>query len=142
MKEKVIIKHLEECSENLYSDIIKCVLYHNSPYFNVWCNNVALSLYRINKVLFMKDIHNPKFFDAAFGGLGEDLHDTECNLYAFYADIDDNPFYSKFEITPDLVKKVFHTNCEIQKEVIALNTADGIHSISEWECILQDLVKE
>lgn len=122
----------------VYKELRGLTLHH-------WANEIATPLCRINKMKCDSKIKESDIRKNLFGSFGTCLDDAEINLAVYQAKNLELPIakqYPDFEITDDLIMKLFKVYQSILDISISILLSKEVKSLTEWAAIIEVILKD
>lgn len=142
---KIVLSRLCDLTEQINKHVIKCVVYQYATTTDPehWVHEIAAWINKANCYKCKSKLTEQDYEDTLFGAFGDELYDAKINLLEFrdknvkYRSIGQ---YPDFEITDELVAKLFETYQQILAISIPQLISGEVISTKAWEAKLVSIL--
>lgn len=140
MPRKIAFEKIEKYNKEITSHIMKCIVYPYSRDLDHWVKEIANLFTIINRVVLKQS--SPKFEyqeyrDSVFGYFGDEKYDCANELDDFHYEYVMLKHYPDFEITNDLVNKLYEFVSNLSDEVIKIFITKNNKNMDDFETIIR-----
>ena len=130
---KVLNQHVIECV--VYRDVRKDTISH-------WVTELAAWMNKVNRLKCSSTFKAKNYKNTLFGEFGTTIDDAEMNLW-LYQQLNEKynatKQYPAFEITPELVNKLYITYTDIVSISLPILCSKDVKSANEWYRLLKPI---
>ena len=142
----VAIGRIESYSELIFEHIIKILVYGNtSNNLDHWIIEISTWLTHISSMKIKTKTGKLKaqeYYDLLFGSIGEDEHDITVMLKFMQTELCVKKSYPKFEVTVDLVNKVYTVLTNLGNNISFMLADRRIYNSVAFSSIIHDQLDE
>ena len=144
LNRKDVLTKLSALSEDISVHVIKCVVYHDTlpESMHHWISELSAWFAQASRYKCKSKLKAIDYAENLFGAFGETLYDADANLTGYQilnAKSIHSERYPDFEVTPELIDKVFKTYQAIIDETIPIFLSGQSRTSSEWAKILEPI---